>query len=451
VKESASASIGINDINLHLPSPRIALGTLVERRVLDNPRLERHLERACRTTGQRAIRFPEPWEDSATMAAQAALGLVTKTTEAERGGLRHLAVGTETGVDHSKPLSAYVQGMLERAGAGIPRSVSSFQVQHACAGGTLGLLSVAGLLAAGGRQGESGLVVSTDIARYETETTAEITQGAGAAALHVARSPRLLELDLSSVGFWSMDVDDFFRPLGSTVAQVRGSFSMKCYWDGLEAAFLDHARRAGQEPEQALRETDLFALHTPFRNMPESALERLLGKMLGLSVEGARSFLRERGFFAGVDPIADIGNMYSGSLWAVLAFLLEERYRNLGERIAGKRVLLASYGSGNTMIVLSGKVAASAPDVISRWDLSRALAGARDADFDEYSAWTAGHRGARRHDNVVGKAILPPGAFFLAGIRKDGYREYRRAEELGDWLAQREASRDLHGSLAVRN
>ncbi len=451
MRESFAASVGINDINLYLPSPRMDLNALVEQRVMENPRLETHLERARRTTGQRAIRFPEPWEDSATMAAQAALGLVMNTTEAERGGLRHLAVGTETGVDHSKPLSAYVQGMLERAGAGVPRSVSSFQVQHACAGGTLGLLSVAGLLAAGGREGESGLVVSTDIARYETETTAEITQGAGAAALHVARSPRLLELDLSSVGFWSMDVDDFFRPLGSTVAQVRGTFSMKCYWDGLEAAFLDHARRTGQEPAQALRETDLFALHTPFRNMPQSALERLLGKVLGLDAEAARAFLGERGFFEGVDPIADIGNMYSGSLWAVLAFLLEERYRSLGERIVGKRVLLASYGSGNTMIVLSGRVAASAPQVISRWNLSRVLEGAREADYDEYSAWTAGPAGARHHDSVMEQAILPPGAFFLAGIRKDGYREYRKAEELGDWIAQREASRDLHGSLAVRN
>jgi hydroxymethylglutaryl-CoA synthase len=450
VKTALGPLVGINDISLYLPSPRIDIASVVERRVFDNPRLDRHMERACRTTGQRAIRFPEPWEDSATMAAQAGLGLLSRVDASGRGGIRHLAVGTETGVDHSKPISAYVQGMLERAGAGLPRSASSFQVQHACAGGTMALLGTAALLYAGGREGESGLVLSTDIARYESESTAEITQGAGAVAMQVSLSPRLLELDLSSVGYWSMDVDDFFRPLGSTVAQVKGSYSMKCYWDSLEGAFRDHCRQTGTEPERALAEADLFALHTPFRNMPESAMVRLLERIMGFGADRAHAFLQERGFSAGVDPMADIGNIYSASLWAVLAFLLEERYRELGSAIVGKRVLLASYGSGSTMVVISGRVAASAPEVISRWELGRLMGSARTAGFDEYSAWLAGAGDAEEHERMIDQAALPAGAFFLAGIRKDGYREYRKAEELGDWIKEREASRDLHRSLAVQ-
>src|SRR5208283_3826064 len=135
-----SSTVGISDIGLYVPPPSIDLENLVERRVKLNPRLDRHLERACRVTGQQVIRFPEIWEDSATLAATAACRLLAANPKIGLKSIRHLAVGTETGVDHSKPVSAYVQGMLQRAGVDIPSALSSFQVQHACAGSTMALL-----------------------------------------------------------------------------------------------------------------------------------------------------------------------------------------------------------------------------------------------------------------------------------------------------------------------
>jgi hydroxymethylglutaryl-CoA synthase len=438
--------VGISDIAMYVPPPMIDLQEIVASRVAENPRMERHLERAVRVTGQKAIRFPEAWQDTATLAAQAARDLLRGNPRIDPGSFRHLAVGTESGVDHSKPVSAYVQGMLQRAGVAVPSSLSSFQAQHACAGATVALLSVAGLLAAGGRRSDSGLVVASDIARYETGSTAEITQGAGAVALHVESSPRLLEIDLGSVGFHSRDVDDFFRPLGSATARVKGSYSMDCYADGLDAAFLDHCARSGRAPEKALRETDFFVLHTPFRNMPETALEKLFARRLGIDAGRSRELMRERGFFSSVDPLARIGNIYTASLYAVLAFLLEDRYRALGDEIVGKRVLLASYGSGNTMMVFSARVAPGAPRVISRWDLRRVFDSARAASFGEYAQWASG---AEAHPRLVDNAVIPPDAFFLAGVRKDGYREYRKGGDLSPRVEEREAAVDLPQPVAV--
>ncbi len=448
--DDKSRRFGIHDIGLHIPAPRIGLGSIVEKRVLDNPRLERHMERAIRTTGQRAIRFPDPWEDSFTMAAEAARNLLENRPGADPKSIRHLAVGTESGLDHSKSGSAWVQGMLSRSGITIPKALSSFQVQHACAGGTMALLAAGGLLSAGGRAEETALVTSADVARYELASTAEITQGAGAAALLLGLAPRLLEIDLSTVGYWSDDVDDFFRPLGSHTAQVKGAYSMKCYWDSLEAAFLDHCRRSGADPAERLHGTDLFALHTPFRNMPETAMQRLLERRVGLDPEGSRNFLLERGFYEGVDPIADIGNLYTASLWTVVAFLLSNRYKTLGRDLVGKRMLLASYGSGNTMIVMEARVCAGAPEVIEGWHLERVFESAREASLEEYLQWARGPASAEEHDARMDGVPLPRRAFFLAGIRKDGYREYRTEEERGTWLKEREASRDLHRPLAVR-
>jgi hydroxymethylglutaryl-CoA synthase len=441
--------IGIDDIGIYIPAPALPIETLIEKRVHSNPRLDRHLERAQRVTGQKVIRFPDVWEDTATLAAMSVAALVK--TGLDPRSVRHLAVGTETGIDHSKPVSAYVQGMLQAAGVPLPRSLSSFQVQHACAGGTMALLGVAGMLATAGRPGDTGIVISSDIARYETESTAEITQGAGAVAMSVAEQPRLLALDLASVGYFSSDVDDFFRPLGSATARVNGSFSMRCYWESLEAAFRDHCMRAGESPEAVLRETDYIVLHTPFRNMPESALEKLTEKILGYDAEQTRGFMAEKSFAAGIDPLALIGNLYTGSLPAALAFLLEDRWRALGEGIVGKRILLASYGSGNTMIVLRATVAADAPAVIARWNLARLFAAARPATFEEYEAWTAGPVQPELHARLIENASIPRGAFALSGIRKDGYREYTftTAPAVADRQAQGEASDDLHGPVAI--
>jgi hydroxymethylglutaryl-CoA synthase len=438
--------IGISDIGVYVPPPMIDLQDVVTRRVAENPGMERHLERAVRVTGQKSIRFPEPWQDTATLAAQAVRDLLRGNPRIDPCSLRHLAVGTESGVDHSKPVSAYVQGMLQRADVAIPSSLSSFQAQHACAGATVALLSVAGLLAAGGRRGDSGLVVASDVARYQTGSTAEITQGAGAVALHVESSPKLLEIDLGSVGFHSRDVDDFFRPLGSATARVKGSYSMDCYSDGLDAAFLDHCVLGALTPEKALRETDFFVLHTPFRNMPETALEKLFARRLGMDAVRSRELLGERGFFSSVDPLARIGNIYTGSMYAVLAFLLEDRYRAMGEKIVGKRILLASYGSGNTMMVFSARVASGAPRVISRWDLRRVFDSAREASFEEYAQWASG---TEVNSRLVENAVIPPGTFFLAGVRKDGYREYRKAGDLSPRVEEREAPVDLPQPVAV--
>ncbi len=423
--------VGISDISLFLPCNCIGVRTITEQRCREQPELTVHLERAITTTGQRTLRFPCAREDAVTMGAEAALRLLQANPEVSLSSLRFLTVGTETAVDHAKPASAYVQGLLRQAGLALPGSLSSFQVQHACAGGTLALLSVGALLLQSADSQEAGIVICSDVARYEPHTTAEITQGAGAAALLVQRAPRLLELDLTTAGFYSNDVDDFFRPLGSSTARVKGAYSLKCYSEGLEAAFLDHCRRRGEQPAEVLESTDFFVLHTPFSNLPEIVMLRLLGRVLGTDAEAGREFLRRRGFDASLAAVAEVGNTYTGSLYLCLAATLADRYREQGERIVGRSVLLASYGSGNTMTVLSARVAAGAPRVIERWRLGDLLAAGRSASWERYSGWmgTNGHGPA--HSVETDSAESHPCRYYLRGLRADGYREYgfRPAEQ----------------------
>lgn len=416
--------IGISDLALFMPKSTIDLQTIVDKRIADDPNLEKHLARALKSTGQIALRFPRVWEDTITLAAEAAKTLLEQNPKVDRAQVRFLTLGTETSVDMSKAGSSYVLGMLAKAGLSLPSTLSTWQVQHACAGGALSMMTVAGFLQAGGRAGETGIVLTSDIARYAAPSTAEVTQGAGATAILVGKNPDLIELDLETAGFHSADVDDFFRPLGSTIAKVKGGFSVQCYNEALIGAFEDHCRRAGVEPAAELEATDIFVLHVPYSAMPLSAMEKLLAKHLGLETEAAHAWLAKRGFFASLEPSRVIGNIYTGSMFLGLAFSLKERLAVLGSDLVGKKILLASYGSGNTMAVLPGRLAAKAPEVIGRWQLEAVDQGKQPAAFADYQAWLDTVRTPENYPELVENSAIPEGVFYLRNMREDGYREY---------------------------
>ena len=418
-------ALGIGDIAVHIPRPLIALETIIARYRRSDPQWARALERSSERTGQVSLRFPHPWEDAATMAAQAALRIVARLSAAEIASLRYLVVGTETGVDQSKPIAAYVQGMLQRAGYAIPQTVSTFDIQHACAGGAIGLVSVGAMLAASRGGAGRGLIGCTDEARYPPGSSAEITQGAAAVALLVERAPRLLELDLGALGHSSHDVDDFFRPLGSLTARVKGRYSIDCYRTTVEEALLDLCARRRCTMAALLEETDLFALHVPFRALPEETMAGLVQRHLDVDADAADRFLAGRQFADGTAPAAVVGNVYSGALFLSAAALLEARHRECRAALAGERVVLVAYGSGNTALAFSGRVGRQAGAVLESWSLDTLIDRGVEAPLSAYDAWIADYPGARGAEPAAGQ--VPQGCFFLHGIREDGYRTYRQA------------------------
>ena len=277
---------GIGDIAVYIPKLIMRLSRLLERYALSNPTIQRILDRAIHKTGQISVRFPHFWEDAVTMAAQAAMQVLSRMSDSAVASLRYIAVGTESATDLAKPIAAHVGGMLRAAGFPIANSIATFQTQHACAGGTYSLLGVNALLSLSPIRDERGLVICTDVARYAPGTSAEITQGAGAVAMIAERGCGLVELDVASTGYASRDVDDFFRPVGAFTPRVRGSFSIHCYKETIEDAFLDHCQRTAKTPAEVLRETDLFAFHAPYHHLPLEMMGSLVAKYLGLSGPG---------------------------------------------------------------------------------------------------------------------------------------------------------------------
>jgi hydroxymethylglutaryl-CoA synthase len=330
--------------------------------------------------GVRKMAVVDAHEDCATLAAMAAKRAID-AAHIDPRDIDYLAVGTETTVDQSKSVAAYILGMLERHYGVSLAHVGTPQVQFACVGATYALEAAVARIRSGESTKPYALVLASDISKYPLCTAGEYTQGAGAVALLVCADPRILVLEPRLVGTVTRDERDFFRPNWSAAAVVDGKYSIDVYLDCMEGALSDYvgrverARGAGGIYDAAAH----FLFHVPFPRMAEYAALRMFGR-LWLDDPAARSTLERevptdlarkdferslaksqlfRDAFAAkvarsLTLARDIGNAYSASLYLALVSLLEE---TRDQHLSCHRVVFGSYGSGASAKVFSGIIA----------------------------------------------------------------------------------------------
>jgi len=372
--------IGIHALGLAIPRRYVDMEELARARGIDPGKYIQGL-------GAREMAVAEPGEDTVALAAQAARrALAASGVPASKLGM--LVVGTETGVDHSKPVASFVHGLL-----GLPQAMRVYDTQHACYGGTAGLMAAVDWIASGSADGRAALVVCSDIARYGVGTAGEPTQGAGAVAMLVTTDPAIFELDVGISGTASSHVHDFWRPLGLREAQVDGHYSVQCYLDAVSAAYRGWRTRAiqrevirgdGMASERLAR----ICYHVPFCKMARKA--HLQVRRCDLEDAGApwdASAEETRGvasFREQVEPslglCARIGNIYTGSLYLGLAGLLDAQ----ASALAGERIGLFSYGSGCTSEFFSGVIGRRAADQVAAAHISELLAARERISIAEY-------------------------------------------------------------------
>jgi hydroxymethylglutaryl-CoA synthase len=368
-KADMKTRVGIDALAVAVPRRYVDLEDVARARGVDPAKFTVGL-------GAREMAVAEPGEDTVALAAQAAERVLARV---DRDSLGMLVVGTETGVDHSKAVASYVHGLLE-----LPRAMRVFDTQHACYGGTAGLMAAAEWIASGAGAGRSALVICSDIARYGVKTAGEPTQGAGAIAMIVREDPALLALDVGASGTASAHVHDFWRPLGQREAQVDGHYSVQCYLEALSTAYAGWKRHD-------LQPLARICYHVPFCKMARKAHAQLR------AVDGLAD--DERSFAEQVAPslvaCSRVGNIYTGSLYLALAGLLDAQ---AGE-LASRRIGMFSYGSGCTSEFFSGTVTPRAAERIAQTNLAGVLAERERIDVAEYErilALTEPLPGARR-------------------------------------------------------
>ncbi len=281
--------------------------------------------------GQDQMSVPAPDEDIVTMAAAAA-GPIIDTHGADR--IRTLFLATESGVDQSKAAALFVHQLL-----GLPSTCRVVELKQACYSATAALQAAADMVAR--RPDDQVLVIASDVARYELETAAEATQGAGAVAMLVAADPAIAEIE-PTAGVFTAEVDDFWRPNDSATAVVDGQLSIFAYRDGVLGAWDDYQARGGVPIDQI----DRFCHHQPFTKMAAKAL-RWLASHTGA---GLRPPLIE----VSTRYNRRLGNSYTASLYFALAAVLDA-----DDDLTGRRIGMFSYGSGSvseffTLLVCEG-------------------------------------------------------------------------------------------------
>ena len=391
-------TIGIDAIALAVPEGYLDLADLADARGVPAGKYVDGL-------GVQRMAVARQHEDPVALAATAARRLFT-TANVDPSTIGLCVVGTETAVDHSKPVAAYLHRLL-----GLPQQCRVFEAKHACFGGTAGLLAALDWIAAGSARGKKALIVCTDIARYGLKTPGEPTQGAGAVAILVSENPRLLALEVGVTGSYAQDVNDFWRPLYSKEAVVDGHHSVQCYLDALAGAY-----KGWQEASSATGNNDKLArrcYHVPYGKMAKKAHRHVMQLEGKSEAEADASYAVE--VASSLRLPSQVGNIYTGSLYLALASLLEAE---AGE-LEGQRIGLFSYGSGCCAEYFAGRVVKGAGAFADSLALAAPLLDRKKYSFVEYEQIRLrDEEGDKRPVN--GEAHeLPEGAFAFAGVDAD--------------------------------
>jgi hydroxymethylglutaryl-CoA synthase len=310
---------GIDAISFYTSNYYIDLKTLADARKIDVAKFYEDL-------GQKKMAIAPPNEDVVTLAANAAEFVLTSEDAAK---IEMVLFATETAVDLSKAAATYIHKLFN-----LPKRCRIIELKQACYSATFGLQM--GLSWLQQNPEKKILLLASDIARYEFNTTAESSQGCGAVAILLSANPRLLEVE-SVAGFCTKETMDFWRPNYSDVALVDGRLSCDTYMRFAEETWAQYAQLTGRK----FIDHDRFCYHSPVAKLVERTHKKL-ARINGIKhldeeqidYQIGRSLVYSR----------EIGNCYTASLYLGIISLLE----NVTTDLAGKLIGLYSYGSGSS-------------------------------------------------------------------------------------------------------
>lgn len=426
-------AFGIDDLAFYAPKLYLDIRTLAEKREIPYEKLSQGL-------GLHKMAVCDSHEDAATMAAEAIAELIDRNGLDPRQ-IGRIYMGTESALDMAKPTGTYAVEMLAqrfapRFGAGCFRHCDVVDMTFACIAAVDALQNTLDWVAAD--RARIGIVVASDIAKYELQSTGEYTQGAGAVAMLVKHNPRLLAIR-PMFGVAMESVHDFYKPRRERFCETPvfdGQYSNQCYQNRMTEALADFRRRA--VAARMFREDQFLALserwsrmifHLPYafhakRMFVEEFVEERKRKgvwesdvakfgfvePLATQFPDSKSFGKaQAGFFKSVSESTlykrfvkdkleraqrasqDTGNLYTASIFLALMSSLESD-ANEKSGLAGKRIGFVAYGSGSKAKVFEAVVQKGWETVAARFGVFEKLKNRRAIDYDQYELLHTGEQ-----------------------------------------------------------
>lgn len=411
--------------------------------------------------GQTNMGFCSDREDIHSLALTVVHSLLEKNNVAFND-IGRLEVGTETIVDKSKSAKSVLMQLFMECGN---NNIEGIDTTNACFGGTQALFNAVSWIESSAWDGRFALVVAADIAVYASGN-ARPTGGVGAVAMLIGPdAPIKFERGLRAI--YMEHAYDFYKPnLSSEYPVVDGKLSIQCYLNALDKCYQQYGEKAsGSKRSYTIDDGDFYCFHSPFTRLVQKSFARLVlqdyfndpnsemnGKYTGLEhlkgltlektlgdkdIEKASMKAAGDSYQSKTVPTVllgkEVGNMYTASLYGGLVSLLACKKPS---EVAGKRVILFSYGSGLASSMYSLRISSDASSDSSLVSLMATLEDVptrlqnrkitSPADFESIMKLREETHHKPSYSPVGDITGLYPGTYYLTNIDEKYRRKYAR-------------------------
>lgn len=409
---------GIDAIAFEVSNIHLSIQNLAKARNINPEKLEKGL-------GLINMTLPDVHQDSVVFGANALTKLILENN-IDLSEIARIYVGTESGIDNSKPIASFLVGLIEQKfGENTLSNCDVVDFTFACIGGVDALQNCLDFIRL--HPDKKAIVVTTDIAKYDLNSTGEYTQGAGALAMLISSNPKIIAID----NLWSVStkgVFDFFKPyrhvakeaitgnssnevwFGNLESEIEihkdqpvfdGQYSNQCYTDRTREAYFSF-KNLKNTSESLYDSWESIIMHLPYsfqgrRMLPEIyALDA--NKVILSGDENAveyQNILKDlsksddyKAFVSQKLQSAErasslIGNLYTGSIFMGLLSTLANAFeKNIA--LENKKVGFLAYGSGSKSKVFEGTIQPDWKLAVAKVKLFETLKNSTEIDFETY-------------------------------------------------------------------
>jgi hydroxymethylglutaryl-CoA synthase len=435
--------VGLDSIAFHISKLYLPITTLAENRGIEPEKLIKGL-------GLHKMSYLDVHEDVVTLASNAALKLI-KQENLNPSDIHRIYVGSESGVDSSKPIGSYVVSLLEsQFGEKSMEHCDVVDLTFACIGGVDALQNCLDYIRL--NPGKKAIVIASDNAKYDLNSTGEYTQGAGAIALLISANPRILSFS-KEVGVSTQGTFDFFKPrtylnkeaalklkgnpawhgvLENEIGIYKeqpvfdGQYSNQCYINRITGAY-EHYKTESNQTGKLYENWVTILMHLPycfqgrrtFIELYANENPELLATQLGDSTKDKIKALAKSDSYLQLvnekimpSEIASgqVGNIYTGSIFLGLLSTLCYHYQEQ-TALAYKKMGFIAYGSGSKSKVFEAEVIEGWESQIGKVPLFETLEQRRALDFETYE---------KLHKKELQLSVIAPAnEFYLDRIEKE--------------------------------
>jgi hydroxymethylglutaryl-CoA synthase len=224
-------NFGIDAIAFDVAKIHLPINTLAKARNIEPEKLEKGL-------GLLKMTLPDVHQDTVVFGANALTKLILNSN-INLDDIARIYVGTESAIDSSKPIASFLVSLMEQKfGENTLSECDVVDFTFACIGGVDAMQNCIDFVRL--NPTKKAIVVTTDIAKYDLNSTGEYTQGAGAVALLITSNPRIIAFD-SNWATSTKGVFDFFKPYRTVSKEaITGNSNNENWFDNLEAEIEIH-------------------------------------------------------------------------------------------------------------------------------------------------------------------------------------------------------------------